>query len=83
MDGNKPRDARFFDSQNHAGERKKGFIQGVMDWISAIICTKKKGNFPVDLDRFLSVGYNRNVEDCPLRGTVPKRRPMDGTHEIW
>ena len=35
--------------------------------ISTIICTKKEGNFPVSLDSFLSVGYNRNVENCLLR----------------
>ena len=41
--------------------------------ISAIVCTKKDWKSPVDLDMFLSVGYNRNVENCPLRGIVLKR----------
>ena len=44
---------------------------------------KKDGSFEVCLDMFLSVGYNRNVENCPLRGIAPKRMSMDRTHEIW
>ena len=51
--------------------------------IIAIICTKKQGNSPVSLDSILSVGYNRNVENCPLRGIASKRTPMGGSHEIW
>jgi len=55
----------------------------LIEAIRAMICTKKAPNFTVDLDMFLSVGYNRNVENCPLRGIVPKRMLMDRTHEIW
>lgn len=36
--------------------------------MNTIICTEKGANFPVSLDMILLVGYNRNVEDCPLWG---------------
>ena len=49
----------------------------MMKAISAKICTKNT----VDLDMFLSVGYNRNVENCLLRVMAVFVMSIGGSHE--